>query len=58
MKKRVMVITQDIGDEYTKKIKAMAPEWELIVGKEKDVWAPYAKKAEVIAVGYKHGVPG
>lgn len=52
MKKRIMVITQDIGDEYTKKIKAMAPDWELIVGKEKDVWAPYAHKAEIIA-GWK-----
>jgi phosphoglycerate dehydrogenase-like enzyme len=52
MKKRLMVITQDIGDDYTQKIKAMAPEWELIVGKEKDVWAPYANKAEVIA-GWK-----
>ncbi|MGD6833007.1 D-2-hydroxyacid dehydrogenase [Sutcliffiella halmapala] len=52
MKKRIMVITQDIGDEYTKKIKALAPDWELIVGKEKDVWASYANKAEVI-VGWK-----
>ncbi|WP_417897032.1 D-2-hydroxyacid dehydrogenase [Bacillus haimaensis] len=52
MKKRIMVITQDIGDEYTQKIKATAPDWELIVGKKKDVWAPYANKAEVIA-GWK-----
>lgn len=52
MKKRIMVITQDIGDEYTQKIKALAPDWELIVGKEKDVWAPYAERAEVIA-GWK-----
>lgn len=52
MKKRIMVITQDIGDEYTQKIKALAPDWELIVGKEKDVWAPYANKAEIIA-GWK-----
>lgn len=52
MKKRIMVITQDIGDEYSQKIKALAPDWEVIVGKEKDVWAPYANKAEIIA-GWK-----
>lgn len=52
MKKRVLVVTQDISEEYKQKIKAMVPDWELIAGKDKDIWAPYANKAEVIA-GWK-----
>lgn len=52
MNKRILIVTQDIGDEYTQKIKELVPDWELIVGKEKDIWAPYANKAEIIA-GWK-----
>ncbi|WP_223700471.1 D-2-hydroxyacid dehydrogenase [Sutcliffiella deserti] len=52
MKKRTLLVTQDIGQYYKEQIKAMVPEWEVVIGKDKDVWAPYASEAEVI-LGWK-----
>lgn len=52
MNKRTIVITQDISDEYIQQIKAVIPDWEVIVGKDREMWAPHVKNAEII-VGWK-----
>ncbi|WP_404432526.1 D-2-hydroxyacid dehydrogenase [Sutcliffiella horikoshii] len=52
MSKRIMLITQNIGEDYTQQIKDLAPELEVIVGKDKEIWEPYAKEAEIV-VGWK-----
>lgn len=52
MSKGIILITQNIGEEYTQQIKELATEFEVIVGKDKEVWEPYAKEAEIV-VGWK-----
>ncbi|MEA3321780.1 MAG: D-2-hydroxyacid dehydrogenase [Bacillota bacterium] len=52
MTKRLMLITQNIGDAYTQQIKEIAPDFDLIIGKDKEIWAPHLKNAEII-VGWK-----
>ncbi len=52
MSKRLMLITKKIGEDYTQQIKDLAPEFEVIVGKDKEIWEPYAKEAEIV-VGWK-----
>lgn len=55
MTKRLMLITQNINDSYIQQIKELVPEFEVIVGKDKEIWEPYAQEAEVI-VGWKKGL--
>jgi phosphoglycerate dehydrogenase-like enzyme len=55
MEKRKMVITHDIDPEYSKKIKDLIPDWEVIIGKDRSVWLEHIKDAEVIA-GWKKGL--
>ncbi len=55
MAKRLMLITQNIDDTYTQLIKKLAPDFEIIVGKDKEIWEPRAKDAEVI-IGWKKGL--
>ncbi|KMJ58364.1 2-hydroxyacid dehydrogenase [Bacillus sp. LL01] len=55
MPKRLMLITQNIEESYTQQIKELVPNFEVIVGKEKEIWEPHAKDAEVI-VGWKKGL--
>ncbi|TYS61323.1 D-2-hydroxyacid dehydrogenase [Sutcliffiella horikoshii] len=52
MSNRLMLITQNIEQDYTNQIKELAPQFEVIVGKDKEIWEPYAKEAEVV-VGWK-----
>ncbi|WP_404449661.1 D-2-hydroxyacid dehydrogenase [Sutcliffiella horikoshii] len=52
MSKRLMLITQNIAEAYTQQIKELAPDFEVIVGKDKEIWEPYAKEAEIV-VGWK-----
>ncbi|MGD6775671.1 D-2-hydroxyacid dehydrogenase [Sutcliffiella horikoshii] len=52
MSKRLMLITQNIGEAYTQQIKELAPDFEIIVGKDKEILAPFAKEAEIV-VGWK-----
>ncbi|TYS70874.1 D-2-hydroxyacid dehydrogenase [Sutcliffiella horikoshii] len=52
MTNRIMLITQNIGDAYTQQIKEIAPDFEVIVGKDKEIWGPHVKDAEII-VGWK-----
>ncbi|NLP53124.1 D-2-hydroxyacid dehydrogenase [Bacillus sp. RO1] len=52
MTKRLMLITQNIGDAYTQQIKEIAPDFDVIIGKDKEIWEPHVNDAEII-VGWK-----
>jgi phosphoglycerate dehydrogenase-like enzyme len=47
-----LVLSQDIDQDLLNKIKEVIPEWEVIAGKEREVWESHIKDAEVIA-GWK-----
>ncbi|QOR66969.1 D-2-hydroxyacid dehydrogenase [Cytobacillus suaedae] len=55
MSTRKIVITQDIDQEYYHQIKEIIPDWEMIVGKQKEVWEAHLQDAEIIA-GWKKEV--
>ncbi|WP_342429804.1 D-2-hydroxyacid dehydrogenase [Neobacillus sp. FSL H8-0543] len=55
MQKRKLVITHEIDQNHIKQIKDLIPEWELIVGKNKEIWQKHIKDAEIIA-GWKKGL--
>jgi phosphoglycerate dehydrogenase-like enzyme len=55
MTKRILLITQNIEENYTKKIKQIVPDWTVVAGKDTEIWEPYAKDAEII-VGWKKGL--
>ncbi|MEH7503351.1 D-2-hydroxyacid dehydrogenase [Neobacillus drentensis] len=50
-----MVITRNIEQHYREQIQAIVPDWELIVGKDKNIWQEHIKEAEIIA-GWKNGL--
>lgn len=50
-----MVITRNIDQDYITQINAMIPDWELIVGKDKNIWQKHLKDAEIIA-GWHNGI--
>jgi phosphoglycerate dehydrogenase-like enzyme len=50
-----LVITHNLAQNLVEQIKQVVPDWELIVGKDKDVWQNHIKDAEVIA-GWKRGL--
>ncbi|MFP5107440.1 D-2-hydroxyacid dehydrogenase [Neobacillus sp. C211] len=50
-----MVITRNIDQDYITQINAMIPDWELIVGKDKNIWQEHLKDAEIIA-GWHNGI--
>lgn len=52
MTKRKLIITHNIEQIYCDKVKALLPDWEVIVGKDRAVWEPHVKDAEIIA-GWK-----
>jgi phosphoglycerate dehydrogenase-like enzyme len=52
---RKMVITHMIEQHYIEQIKAIIPDWELVVSKDKEVWKTHVKDAEIIA-GWKKGL--
>lgn len=55
MEKRKMVITHNIDGNYIEQIKKIIPNWELIVGKDKEIWEGHLKDAEIIA-GWKRSL--
>src|SRR6476469_7820633 len=55
MQKRKLVITHEIDQNHIEQISALIPEWELIVGKDKELWQKHIKDAEIIA-GWKKGL--
>ncbi|MGG3468290.1 D-2-hydroxyacid dehydrogenase [Neobacillus pocheonensis] len=52
---RKLVVTHNLEQELVEQIKETIPEWELIVGKDKEVWQGHVKDAEIIA-GWKKGL--
>jgi phosphoglycerate dehydrogenase-like enzyme len=50
-----MVITRNIDQDYITQIQAIVPDWELVVGKDKNVWQGHIKDAEIIA-GWNSGL--
>jgi phosphoglycerate dehydrogenase-like enzyme len=52
---RKMVITRNIDQDYIPQIQAIIPDWELIVGKDKNIWQEHVKDAEIIA-GWNKGL--
>lgn len=55
MAKRKLVITHDINPENIDQIKTIIPDWEVITGKDREIWEGHLKDAEVIA-GWKKGI--
>jgi phosphoglycerate dehydrogenase-like enzyme len=52
MHTRKLVITQNIHQNQLDQLKEMIPNWEIIAGKDKEVWEEHLQSAEVIA-GWK-----
>lgn len=52
MSNRLLLITHNIGENYLKGMETLLPNWTIIAGKEKEVWSPHIKDAEII-VGWK-----
>lgn len=48
---RKMVITKDLSENLLEQIKYVVPDWDIIAGKDKDIWRPHVNEAEVI-LGY------
>lgn len=53
--RRKIVITHNLEQHLLSQIKEVAPDWELIASKEKEIWQAHAKDAEIIA-GWKKGL--
>ncbi|MBS4174963.1 D-2-hydroxyacid dehydrogenase [Bacillus sp. FJAT-49736] len=52
MKKRKLVITQNIQSCYIDEMKKIIPNWDIIVGKDSSAWMDHLQDAEIIA-GWK-----
>nr|WP_263323258.1 D-2-hydroxyacid dehydrogenase [Neobacillus sp. Marseille-Q6967] len=52
MQKRKLVITQTIEQKHIDQIKEIVPGWELVTGKEKEIWQDQLIDAEII-VGWR-----
>ncbi|WNS76112.1 D-2-hydroxyacid dehydrogenase [Bacillus sp. DTU_2020_1000418_1_SI_GHA_SEK_038] len=52
MEKRKLVVTQNLSQDLVQAIKEVIPDWELIVGKEKEIWQDHLQETEIIA-GWK-----
>jgi phosphoglycerate dehydrogenase-like enzyme len=52
MQERKLVIVHDIDQKHINEIKDHIPDWNIIVGKNRDVWKEHIKDAEIIA-GWK-----
>ncbi|MGE8203156.1 D-2-hydroxyacid dehydrogenase [Heyndrickxia sp. NPDC080065] len=55
MTQRKLVITQNIQSDLFEKIKEIIPNWEIIVGKDPEIWKEHLYSAEII-VGWKKEV--
>jgi phosphoglycerate dehydrogenase-like enzyme len=52
MAKRKMVITKDLNQDILDQIKRVVPDWDIIAGKDQEIWRPHVNEAEV-TLGYK-----
>ncbi|QTM98360.1 D-2-hydroxyacid dehydrogenase [Sediminibacillus dalangtanensis] len=52
MSKRKLIIAQNIEKELQDQVENLVPDWEVIVGKEKETWQRHIQSAEIIA-GWK-----
>ncbi|MDQ0256844.1 phosphoglycerate dehydrogenase-like enzyme [Evansella vedderi] len=55
MKNRKLVITHNIQQDLVEKVKEVIPDWEIIVGRDRDIWENHIEDAEIIA-GWKKGI--
>ncbi|TLS35970.1 D-2-hydroxyacid dehydrogenase [Pseudalkalibacillus caeni] len=55
MQKRKMVITHNLDEKYVNRINELVPDWDVIVGKDRDTWENHLQDAEVVA-GWKKGI--
>ncbi|MEH7179947.1 D-2-hydroxyacid dehydrogenase [Neobacillus vireti] len=55
MGKRKIVITQNIEQNLIDQIKEIIPDWNIITGKDKEIWQNHLSDAEIIA-GWKKGI--
>jgi phosphoglycerate dehydrogenase-like enzyme len=55
MQNRTIVITQNLEQHLIEKIKEIIPDWNIIVGKDIDIWQGHLHDAEIIA-GWKKGI--
>jgi phosphoglycerate dehydrogenase-like enzyme len=49
MSTRKIVIIQDIDQGYYQQIKEIIPDWEIIIGKDKEIWEAHLQDAEIIS---------
>ncbi|AIE59014.1 D-2-hydroxyacid dehydrogenase [Bacillus methanolicus] len=52
MQKRKLVITHNLDECLTQKIKETVTEWDVVIGKDRTIWQNHLKDAEIIA-GWK-----
>jgi phosphoglycerate dehydrogenase-like enzyme len=55
MHNRKIVITHNLEQQLINQIKEIIPEWEIVVGKDRDIWQYHLHDAEIIA-GWKKGI--
>lgn len=55
MAARKLLIAQNVDSAYIEKIQDIIPDWEIVAGKDKEVWQREASDAEIIA-GWKRGM--
>lgn len=49
MASRTMIITESLSQQKVDQIQQYIPDWNIVVGKETEIWKPYVKEAEIIA---------
>src|SRR4051812_40875387 len=55
MDKRKIVITHNLDQNLINQIKEVIPDWNIIIGKDEDIWQEHLHDAEIIA-GWKKGI--
>ncbi|MDR6125011.1 phosphoglycerate dehydrogenase-like enzyme [Bacillus sp. SLBN-46] len=55
MQKRKLVITHNLDLDHINLLENILPDWELLIGKDKEVWQEHLQEAEIIA-GWKKGL--
>ena len=55
MENRKIVITQNLEQNLIAQIKEIIPDWNIIIGKDRDIWQEHLHDAEIIA-GWKKGI--
>ncbi|MED3552781.1 D-2-hydroxyacid dehydrogenase [Cytobacillus praedii] len=48
MQNKKLVITQNLDQILIDKIKVIIPDWDLVIGKEKNIWSEHLNEAEII----------